>query len=181
MTKKILVYIILIACIAVAVWFGYDKFQKAENGSDGLDSIVTPTETPNESPNMTNQPANPNPTPAQPEGQPVQHPSGLVYQDVKVGTGPAVENGDVLKVHYTGMFEDGKVFDSSRGGDPIEFTVGAGGLIQGWEIGVIGMKQGGVRRLVIPPDLGYGPNDYGPIPGNSTLYFELELVSVTKK
>jgi FKBP-type peptidyl-prolyl cis-trans isomerase len=78
-----------------------------------------------------------------------------------------------------GTFANGQKFDSSYDRkEPITFQLGAGQVIPGWDQGLLGMKVGGKRKLVIPPNLGYGPNDYGPIPGNSTLYFEVELVSV---
>jgi len=102
----------------------------------------------------------------------------LKIEDVKVGTGPAAKTGDSVTVHYTGTFADGKKFDSSLDrGEPFTFTLG-GQVIQGWNEGVVGMQVGGTRKLVIPPALGYGPNDYGPIPGNSTLYFTIELLKL---
>ncbi|MBQ7256990.1 MAG: FKBP-type peptidyl-prolyl cis-trans isomerase [Abditibacteriota bacterium] len=103
--------------------------------------------------------------------------TGLKIEDIKVGEGEAVEEGDTVKVHYTGMLTNGKVFDSSKErGEPFRFTVGAGNVIQGWEKGLIGMKVGGKRLLTIPPDLGYGDRDMGDIPPNSTLIFEIELL-----
>ena len=100
-------------------------------------------------------------------------------KDLVVGTGDVAVAGKTVKVHYTGVFADGKKFDSSRDrGVPFEFKLGAGMVIKGWDIGVEGMKVGGKRLLVIPPEFGYGPNDYGPIPGNSTLVFEVELLEV---
>jgi FKBP-type peptidyl-prolyl cis-trans isomerase len=117
-----------------------------------------------------------------PVAGPVRTTSGLVYQDFVVGTGPIAATGDKVRVHYTGTFEDGTKFDSSFDrGQPFEFTLGTGGVIAGWDEGVAGMQVGGKRRLTVPPDLGYGPNDYGPIPGNSTLYFDVELVEVVGK
>jgi FKBP-type peptidyl-prolyl cis-trans isomerase len=99
--------------------------------------------------------------------------------DVTVGTGAEAVNGSMVSVQYTGRFEDGTVFDSSiPRGEPITFPLGQGRVIPGWEQGILGMKVGGKRQLVIPPELGYGPNDYGPIPGGSTLYFDVELVGV---
>ena len=100
--------------------------------------------------------------------------------DVVVGTAAEAVVGKKVTVNYTGVFSDGKKFDSSRdpGREPFTFTLGAGQVIQGWDLGVQGMKVGGKRVLVVPPSLGYGPNDYGPIPGNSTLIFEVELLKV---
>lgn len=103
----------------------------------------------------------------------------IKIEDVKVGTGPAVKAGDTVTVDYTGTFADGTKFDSSLdpGRTPFVFTIG-GQVIQGWNDGMIGMQVGGIRRLVIPPALGYGAQDYGPIPGNSTLYFTIELLKI---
>lgn len=104
--------------------------------------------------------------------------NGLIISDTKVGTGKEAKNGDTVVVNYTGKFTNGQTFDSSVGKAPFEFTIGAGQVITGWEMGVQGMKEGGTRRLSVPPELGYGAADYGPIPGNSTLLFEVELISV---
>lgn len=87
-----------------------------------------------------------------------------------------VQTGDTISVHYVGTFVDGSKFDSSRDrGTPFEFTVGQG-VIQGWSQGVVGMKQGEIRKLSVPASLGYGSQDYGSIPGNSDLFFEIELL-----
>lgn len=100
-------------------------------------------------------------------------------EDTQVGTGAEAVPGKTLSVHYTGKLENGKVFDSSVGKDPLTFTLGAGQLIPGFEQGVTGMKVGGKRVVTIPPSLGYGEQGAGDtIPPNSTLVFELELVDV---
>jgi FKBP-type peptidyl-prolyl cis-trans isomerase len=105
--------------------------------------------------------------------------SNLELKDLTVGAGDVAVSGKEVTVHYTGVFADGKKFDSSRDrGVPFTFKLGAGMVIKGWDVGVEGMKVGGKRLLVIPPELAYGPNDYGPIPGNSTLIFEVELLEV---
>lgn len=104
---------------------------------------------------------------------------GIVIQDTVVGTGAEAVVGSTVTVNYTGKFQDGTVFDSSiPRGEPFEFTIGEGRVIKGWEEGFAGMKVGGKRILTISPEKGYGPNDYGPIPGNSTLIFEVELLGV---
>lgn len=108
-----------------------------------------------------------------------REPKNLMITDTAVGTGAEAVAGKTVTLHYTGTFEDGTVFDSSsRQGQPISFVLGTGRVIPGWDQGIVGMKVGGKRHLVIPPELGYGPNDYGPIPGNSTLIFDVELVDV---
>ncbi len=102
----------------------------------------------------------------------------LVVQDETVGTGERAEVGKTVTVNYTGRFEDGRVFDSSVGRAPFTFTLGAGSVIAGWDQGLQGMQVGGKRLLIIPPSLGYGAGGYGPIPGNATLIFEVELLKV---
>lgn len=88
--------------------------------------------------------------------------------------------GDVVSVLYTGKFANGTVFDTTtaRGNEPIEFILGAGQVIAGWDQGILGMKVGEKKSLVIPPELGYGSSPVGPIPANSTLYFDVELVGI---
>lgn len=106
--------------------------------------------------------------------------AGLVVQDEVVGTGAEAQSGDIVSVQYTGKLQDGTVFDTSVGKAPIEFPLGAGYVIPGWEQGLVGMRVGGKRLLIIPPSLAYGSQANGPIPANSTLIFEVELVSVKK-
>jgi hypothetical protein len=104
---------------------------------------------------------------------------GLEITDIEEGTGAVAEPGDELSVHYTGYLDDGTVFDSSvERGEPFTFTLGEGDVIAGWDLGIEGMKVGGKRRLVIPPELAYGNADRGSIPPNSTLTFEVELLEV---
>jgi FKBP-type peptidyl-prolyl cis-trans isomerase len=102
----------------------------------------------------------------------------LGVQDDIPGVGEEAEVGDQLVVHYVGKLSDGTVFDTSVGGSPYTFTLGGGEVIPGWDQGLQGMRVGGKRTLVIPPDLAYGPNGYGPIPPNATLIFEVELVDI---
>jgi len=107
-------------------------------------------------------------------------PEKLIVVDEKVGAGAEVKNGDTVKVHYTGTLMNGKEFDSSRGkGKPFEFKVGTGGVIKGWDEGVLGMKVGGKRKLEIPADLGYGASGQPPkIPGGAGLKFDIELIEI---
>ena len=110
-------------------------------------------------------------------GQSVQQ--GLKIEDIKVGSGKAAKAGDRLVVHYRGKLENGMQFDSSIDrGAPFEFHLGVGQVISGWDQGVVGMKKGGKRNLVIPPSVGYGDRDLGVIPPNSTLLFEVELIEI---
>ena len=107
-------------------------------------------------------------------------PSGLAYQDLVAGSGPSPTAGKLVKVHYTGWLQDGTKFDSSLdSGQPFEFPIGAGQVIPGWDEGVMSMKVGGKRKLVIPPQLGYGAAGAGSdIPPNATLIFEVLLLDV---
>jgi FKBP-type peptidyl-prolyl cis-trans isomerase len=112
-------------------------------------------------------------------GDGTKTPDGLQYWDIKVGTGRTADRGNTVRVHYTGWLTNGKKFDSSVGGQPFEFRIGAHQVIKGWEEGVAGMKVGGKRQLRIPPDLAYGKEGYpGAIPANATLVFDIELLRV---
>lgn len=103
----------------------------------------------------------------------------LVIEDVVIGTGDAVVSGNTVQVHYVGTLQSGEEFDSSlKRGEPFSFTVGEGRVIKGWEEGLVGMKVGGKRLLVIPPAMAYGDRPVGPIPPNSTLVFSIELLAI---
>ena len=106
--------------------------------------------------------------------------TGLQYVDIKVGDGSFPRFGDTVVVHYTGWLEDGTKFDSSVDrGEPFEFLIGTGSVIAGWDEGVSTMRVGGVRKLIIPPELGYGASGSGDvIPPNATLIFEVELLEI---
>ncbi len=100
-------------------------------------------------------------------------------EDISAGKGDEVGSGDYITIHYKGWLENGKVFDSSyERGSPFKCRIGVGEVIAGWDMGVIGMKPGGKRKLTIPAKLAYGDNEIGIIPANSTLIFEVELVSI---
>ena len=106
--------------------------------------------------------------------------SGLIIEELQVGTGAEAAAGQYVSVHYTGWLTDGTKFDSSKDrNDPFEFELDGGQVIRGWDEGVQGMKVGGTRVLVIPPQLGYGARGAGGvIPPNATLLFEVELLGV---
>ncbi len=99
---------------------------------------------------------------------------------IKEGAGEPAKNGDTLLVHYTGTLKDGTIFDSSVPmGQPFSVTLGKGEVIPGWELGLLGMKVGEERKLIIPPDLAYGKDGYpGVIPGNATLVFDVQLLEI---
>lgn len=106
---------------------------------------------------------------------------GFAFIDVSEGTGALVDQGSLVVVDYVGTLEDGSVFDTSlqEGRVPFEFTVGSGGVIPGFERGVLGMREGGIRIIRIPSDLGYGDAGTGNIPGGATLYFQVTLIQTT--
>jgi FKBP-type peptidyl-prolyl cis-trans isomerase len=105
-------------------------------------------------------------------------PTGLYYRDITPGTGTVLAAGQTVGMRYVGTFANGDVFDSNPAPKQVfSFRLGGGQVIKGWDLGLVGMKVGGRRQLIIPPELAYGPNDYGPIPGNSVLVFTVDAVS----
>jgi peptidylprolyl isomerase len=131
----------------------------------------------NETPQASSSPAAPTPTSS---ANMTKTASGLKYTDLKVGDGPSPKPGQTCSVHYTGWLTNGTKFDSSLDrGQPFAFAIGQGQVIKGWDEGVMGMKVGGKRKLMVPPDLAYGPSGYPPvIPPNSELVFDVELLGV---
>jgi FKBP-type peptidyl-prolyl cis-trans isomerase len=121
-----------------------------------------------------------NPETTNPEAIPNPLPTTLTGSDTVVGTGAEATAGKNVTVNYVGMLPDGKVFDASANhGQPFSFKLGGGQVIKGWDLGVVGMKVGGKRRLIIPADLAYGSQAVGGvIPANATLIFDIELVDV---
>jgi FKBP-type peptidyl-prolyl cis-trans isomerase FkpA len=122
------------------------------------------------------------------DNTPVQ-PSSPAYSqtDLRLGAGAEAVSGSVLSVTYTGWFYDinktdkkGLVFDTTQGADPLTFTLGTGSVISGWDTGLVGMRVGGARRLVLPPSFAYGSGRYASIPPNATLVFDIELVSISE-
>lgn len=133
---------------------------------------------------VINEPAEPSPLTGiimdgEDAGREVDMSGALLIVDLQEGTGREAKVGDTIRAHYVGTLMDGTVFDSSRDrGEPFEFTLGAGQVIKGWDDGIVGMKEGGQRRLTIPPEMAYGDQAVGKIPANSTLNFEVELVEI---
>jgi FKBP-type peptidyl-prolyl cis-trans isomerase len=119
--------------------------------------------------------------PSKPTGKPIITASGLRYYELTVGSGATAQSGDIARVHYTGWLTDGRKFDSSYDhGQPLRFWLGKGNVIAGWDEGVVGMRVGGKRQLLIPAKLGYGAKGTAGIPPNADLVFEVELVGLDK-
>lgn len=105
--------------------------------------------------------------------------SKFKIEEIEEGKGQEVMGGDYIVIHYKGTLEDGSEFDSSYSrGEPFKTRIGVGQVIEGWDMGVLGMKKGGKRKLNIPPQLAYGERSIGSIPANSTLIFEVELIDI---
>jgi FKBP-type peptidyl-prolyl cis-trans isomerase len=105
--------------------------------------------------------------------------SGLYYRDLTSGSGAAVAAGNQVSVHYAGWLTNGTLFDQSQAGrEPFTFVPGTGGVIAGWEEGILGMKVGGKRQLIVPASLGYGAAGSGPVPPNAIMVFTVEVVSI---
>ncbi len=167
-TKTVFAFTLIIVFFGVALFiFSRKSNDAADTSKIGLNpaASITPL---------------PTPTPT-PEGNNIiQMENGLKIQDLKVGTGQEAKTGYAVDVNYLGTLENGTKFDSSYDrGQSFQFVLGAGQVIKGWDIGVAGMKVGGKRKLIIPPDLAYGEKGAGGvIPPNATLVFEVELLAV---
>lgn len=169
MTKSVFAIILIIIFFSIAVFIFYKKSNNVDDVSKiGPSTLVSVTPLPT-------------PTPTPKSNNIIQMENGLKIQDLKVGTGQEAKDGFAVSVNYIGTLENGTKFDSSYDrGQPFKFVLGAGQVIKGWDIGVAGMKIGGKRKLIIPPDLAYGSRNIGNglIPPNSTLVFEVELLAV---
>jgi peptidylprolyl isomerase len=161
----VVVVLLIVGLMALAAFFGKDDNKK--KASDRAAPSTTTTTAP------------PKPKITIPSTPP---PTTLQSTDLKPGTGETAQTGDALKVHYVGkIYATGKEFDSTYEKDPIEVQLVSPGVIEGWAEGLVGMKAGGRRQLIIPPDLGYGPQGSPPeIPPNATLVFVIDLLSIQK-
>jgi peptidylprolyl isomerase len=170
--QRAIIGVIAFLVIVLIAFFVYRDYQTK------LQASITPTPSSTSSTTAGSYPIGTlDTTPPSPSANAVTTTSGLVYEDLLVGDGATVKSGDTVSVNYTGWLEDGTKFDSSIDrGQPSEFTLGQ--VIPGWNEGLVGMKVNGTRLLVIPPSLGYGSTANGPIPANSTLLFEVQLVSI---
>jgi peptidylprolyl isomerase len=156
MIKNIFIFVVLLIFLGGGIWLFWTKLKSAK------DVDLNPSTSPTPS--------------ASASSVPMDKISG---EDMIVGTGAEAKSGDSVKVNYIGKLIDGTKFDSSYDrGTPFEFTLGVGQVIKGWDYGVVGMKVGGKRLLIIPPAFGYGDQKAGSIPPNSILVFEVELLEV---
>ncbi len=169
MVKKTFIFVVVIVVVGVAGWFFVNKAKNASKVSD-ISSVVS--ETPDATPTPT--------TMEDSKSGWIKLPNGLQIQDTVVGYGKEAHEGDIVSAHYSGTLDDGTKFDSSYDrGEPFAFALGGGMVIKGWDIGLVGMKVGGKRKLIIPPDLGYGERGAGGVIGpNATLHFDIELMAV---
>lgn len=172
MREIIISFGVIVVCVVVLV---VSQFTNQPNASaDRLTSnqpqIAQVTEKPTPSNNMSDD-----------DNKAVTTPSGLKYEVLKAGDGATPKTGQTVVVHYTGTLEDGTKFDSSRDrGQPFSFKLGVGQVIKGWDEGLSTMKVGDRRKLIIPPELGYGARGAGGvIPPNATLIFDVELLKIS--
>jgi peptidylprolyl isomerase len=182
--SKNIVPLLIVAVIILAGVAGifFLSNQKTQTASDiNLTPTINPTETPVPPTPTTaiidqQEPAS---SPSADMGKTITTPDGLQIQDLTVGTGAQAKSGDTITVNYLGTLTNGTKFDSSYDrNQPFTTKIGVGQVIKGWDEGMVGMKVGGKRKLTIPASLGYGSQDMGSIPSNSTLIFEVELLSV---
>ena len=169
--QRVIIGVIVLIVVIVIGYFVFSDY-RARNQA----ATATPTTTAN-----TSYPIGTlDTTPPAPSANAVTTASGLVYEDLQVGDGTTAKSGDTVSVNYTGWLADGTKFNSSLDrGQPLDFSIGAGQVIPGWDEGVNGMNVNGTRLLVIPPDLAYGASGYPPtIPANATLTFEVQLVAI---
>ncbi len=175
--QNLYIGIAIATAIVVVSYFFFINFVSTQNPSNNMLNSQDNNQQQQQNPtsataeaNNVKKPTSAIPTPA---------PNSVLVQDVSVGKGAVVAKGQTVTVEYVGKLQDGTTFDqSSAHGGTFSFVLGAGQVIPGWEQGLQGMKIGGERILIIPPTLAYGNQQVGPIPPNSTLVFDIKLVSV---
>ena len=176
--------IVLVIILAGVTGIFFLSNQKTQDSGIGVVPTIYPTNTPEptqaSSSAIINQPVQENQaTPAANMGSITTTADGLQIQDLVVGTGQEVKSGDTVTVNYLGTLTNGTKFDSSYDrNQPFTTQIGVGQVIKGWDEGIVGMKVGGKRKLTVPPSLGYGSQNLGSIPPNSTLIFEVELLGI---
>lgn len=169
--KNIFIYVVVVVLVGIAGWFFRQKINDVSDSSaSGLESLII------------DESATPTPSVVQNNNEEkwVKLPNGLQILDVVIGPGREAKEGDIIAAHYRGTLEDGTPFDNSYDrGQPFSFILGQGMVIKGWDLGIVGMKVGGKRKLIIPADLAYGDRGAGGIiqPG-ATLLFDVELIAV---
>ncbi len=176
--RLVLTLIAVVALASVAACGDDDDSSNGGGSGSGATQQETSTETSPADAEAALKDTSTKPVIPKPTGSP---PRKLVKEDIVKGTGPGAKKGDTVVVHYVGMnFSNGQEFDASwDSGAPFPVQLGTGGVIAGWEQGLIGIKKGGRRKLTIPPELGYGAQGYPPdIPPNETLVFVIDAVSI---
>lgn len=185
--KEVLIsFTVFLFCISLTIFTQFKSPKVANAAENIIQSPITASIT-NPSNNLKSSifeldPSDPNPklfAMAEEQNNSRTTQSGLIISDIVIGEGEEAISGKTVTVNYTGTLENGDQFDTSIGRAPFSFPLGAGRVIKGWDEGVSGMKVGGTRKLIIPPELGYGSRGAGNvIPGNATLIFEVELLKV---
>lgn len=163
MSKNTQVYVFLIVLVGILVWFFVKKAMNVSNNSE-LNNLVKDEAVKSDNNDVW-----------------TKFDNGLEIQDVVLGNGEEAKRGDAIAAHYVGTLSNGQKFDSSYDrGEPFSFVLGSGSVIKGWDLGLVGMRVGGKRKLIIPPDLGYGSRGAGGgiIPPDAILFFEIELMDV---
>ncbi len=167
---KIVIYLVTLAAVLIGgIYFLFQLFQGDKDEIEGIDF--------NQESDLKE---SDNPEPEENTQAMEIDRTKITAQILREGTGEVAKSGDKITADYTGYLEDGTKFDSSLDrGQPFQFTLGAGQVIQGWDLGIVGMKIGEVRRLIIPPQFGYGESGAsGVIPPNALLIFEVELLGI---
>jgi len=171
MIKKTFIYVVVTFIVGFAAWLFLNKVRSVSDNSNN--NLLGTEESSTPEPKVDGESLD--------DKAWIKLPNGLQLRDVVVGYGKEAREGDVVAAHYSGTLSDGTKFDNSYDrGQPFAFILGGGMVIKGWDLGLVGMKIGGKRKLIIPPDLAYGDRGTGGglIPPGATLYFDIELVGV---